>query len=450
MIPKVINYCWFGGNPLSQEAKKCIETWKKYCPDYKIIEWNESNYDINKNKYMSDAYKEKKWAFVSDYARVDIIYKNGGIYLDTDVEIIKSFDDLLNNKMFCGWESREKDTKLENSISFGLGYGSEKENPILKDILELYNNINFINSDGSLNLTACPKYQTDILKKYGLDTSQRTLQKKEWFVAYPEDYFSPKSQVTGEIAITKNTYSIHHFTETWGDRGDRFFRKMENKISKKTNKKIARKIVRYLSIPYRIYRKINRIIKKEKRKNKIKHEIKIENQMENTFNGMGDLISVVIPVYNNEKFLRKCIDSIINQTYRNIEVILVNDGSIDNSLQICMEYSDKYKNIKVFNQKNLGPSSARNNGITHAKGKYTVLIDSDDYVDLNMIEQLLKNNQKSTLVGIGRKSIENGKIFEHKYKKQEFGNEEYMNEILCGNIMGTSLRFFIYDKYFKR
>lgn len=156
---------------------------------------------------------------------------------------------------------------------------------------------------------------------------------------------------------------------------------------------------------------------------------------------MNDLISIIIPIYNNDKYLRECINSVVNQTYKNIEVILVNDGSTDNSLNICKEYEKRFENVYVLNQKNEGPSSARNNGITHAKGKYTVLIDSDDYVDLNMIEQLLKNNQKSTLVGIGRKSIENGKIFEHKYKKQEFGNEEYMNEILCGNIMGTSLGF---------
>ena len=106
MIPKVIHYCWFGKNPLPDDAKKCIESWKKYCPDYEIIEWNESNYDITKNKYMESAYKEKKWAFVSDYARVDVIYQYGGIYLDTDVEVKKSFNDLLDNDSIWGFEEK--------------------------------------------------------------------------------------------------------------------------------------------------------------------------------------------------------------------------------------------------------------------------------------------------------------------------------------------------------
>ena len=99
MIPKVIHYCWFGGNSLPEEAKRCIESWKKYCPDYKIIEWNENNYDVNSNEYMKAAYKEKKWAFVSDYARIDVVYKYGGIYMDTDVELVKELDSFLNDRI---------------------------------------------------------------------------------------------------------------------------------------------------------------------------------------------------------------------------------------------------------------------------------------------------------------------------------------------------------------
>ena len=107
MIPKVIHYCWFGGNSLPEEAKRCIESWKKYCPDYKIIEWNENNYDVNSNEYMKAAYKEKKWAFVSDYARIDVVYKYGGIYMDTDVELVKELDSFLKDRMYCGWEMRD-------------------------------------------------------------------------------------------------------------------------------------------------------------------------------------------------------------------------------------------------------------------------------------------------------------------------------------------------------
>ena len=119
MIPKVIHYCWFGKNELPEDAKRCIASWKKFCPDYEIIEWNETNYDVRKNKYMSDAYDEKKWAFVSDYARIDIIYNYGGIYLDTDVELLRPLDELLKDKMFCGWESRDSildKNKIESDL----------------------------------------------------------------------------------------------------------------------------------------------------------------------------------------------------------------------------------------------------------------------------------------------------------------------------------------------
>ena len=123
MIPKVIHYCWFGGNPIPEKDRRYIEGWKEKCPDYEIIEWNERNYDVSKNKYMAQAYEEKKWGFVSDYARLDLVYQYGGIYFDTDVELLKPLDNLLELEMFCGFES----TKY---VNFGIGFGAEKENPV--------------------------------------------------------------------------------------------------------------------------------------------------------------------------------------------------------------------------------------------------------------------------------------------------------------------------------
>ena len=128
MIPKIIHYCWFGNGPIPEKDKKCINSWKKYCSDYKIIQWNEKNYDITKNKYMNQAYQQKKWGFVPDYARLDIIYTYGGIYLDTDVEIIKSFDSLLSNRGFAGFERPDY-------VNLGLGFGAEAENIIIKKML---------------------------------------------------------------------------------------------------------------------------------------------------------------------------------------------------------------------------------------------------------------------------------------------------------------------------
>lgn len=263
MIPKIIHYCWFGRNPLTEDAKKCIESWKNYCPEYKIIEWNEDNYNINKNQYIADAYKEKKWAFVSDYARIDVINQYGGIYMDTDVELIKSLDEFLDDTMFCGWEERDKyyisrNPNYENSVNFGLGYGSEKNNIVLRDIISFYDKLSFYNKDGSLNLVACPHYQTEIMKKYGLDDTKRVYQKLKYFTVYPEDYFSPKSITTGKIKTTVNTVSIHHFSMSWVDDDTKKYQELEWKLQNYMGYKVAKFIVTVISLPYKLKRKIKK------------------------------------------------------------------------------------------------------------------------------------------------------------------------------------------------
>ena len=146
MIPKIIHYCWFGGNPLPPSAEKCIESWKKFCPDYEIRRWDESNYDITKNQYMQEAYQCKKWGFVPDYARLDIIYDHGGIYLDTDVEIIKTFDELLDCVAFGGVEQESP------YVALGLGFGAEKGNDIIRQLRDKYDELHFM-EDGQMNLT---------------------------------------------------------------------------------------------------------------------------------------------------------------------------------------------------------------------------------------------------------------------------------------------------------
>ena len=159
MIKKVINYCWFGGSEKNNLIKKCIASWKKFCPDYEIIEWNEDNYDVTKNKYMFEAYKAKKWAFVSDYARLDIIYNNGGIYLDTDVELIKPLDKIIEDvdAFFC---------YQDDKINTGLGFGAVKNNQIIKELLNSYQEIHFVKSDGSYDITSCVMRNNKIFEKY--------------------------------------------------------------------------------------------------------------------------------------------------------------------------------------------------------------------------------------------------------------------------------------------
>lgn len=208
LIPKKIHYCWFGKTHMPRQFQENIVTWKEKCPDYEIIRWDESNYDIKKNKYMLQAYNMQKWGFVPDYARIDIVNTYGGIYLDTDVELLKSLDELLKTNFFCGFEDKR-------NINFGLGFGSKSNNMILQEMLELYNGLDFINSDGSINLTASPVYQTEIMEKHGLKRNGLTQRTEEFFALSPE-YLSPINAV-GVGMPTQYSFSIHQYAATWFD-----------------------------------------------------------------------------------------------------------------------------------------------------------------------------------------------------------------------------------------
>lgn len=224
MIPKVIHYCWFGGNPLPPLAQKCIDSWKKYCPDYEIIEWNESNYDITKNNYMREAYEAKKWGFVPDYARKDIIYEYGGIYLDTDVEIVKSFDDLLSNKAFFGMEK-------PGQVALGLGFGAEKGNELIRELRDIYIGKSFKNEDGTLNLTPCTEYETPMLIERGLAKNNEH-QVVCGVHIYPTEYFAPKDGYQADTVITENTHSIHYYNLSWATPYMKFRAKVYWRIKK--------------------------------------------------------------------------------------------------------------------------------------------------------------------------------------------------------------------------
>ena len=214
MIPKVIHYCWFGRNPLPPLAKKCIESWKKYLPDYEIKEWNEDNFDVNIITYTKEAYSAKKYAFVSDYARFWILHKYGGLYFDTDVELINPIDDILANGGYLGFE-KNPSSKARGLVNPGIGFASEKGNVILKDLIDLYSSLHFLDESGNLCMNkTVVHYTTDILQKYGLSNVLAT-QKICGFTIYPEDYFSPISLVTHRLHLTENTRSIHRFMGSW-------------------------------------------------------------------------------------------------------------------------------------------------------------------------------------------------------------------------------------------
>ena len=206
-IPKIIHYCWFGKGKMPKLAKKCIKSWKKFCPDYEIICWNEDNFDISQNRYMKEAYEAKKWAFVSDFARLKVVYDNGGIYLDTDVELIKPIDDLLNCDGFMGFDEK-------GIIASGLGFGAKKGNKIVGEFLKDYEEIPFLLPDGSFDLTPCPDRNTHTLVRLGMDTKNQK-QTFQDMVFLPSEYLCPMDYYTGKKTITKNTYSIHHYSASW-------------------------------------------------------------------------------------------------------------------------------------------------------------------------------------------------------------------------------------------
>ena len=236
MIPRKIHYCWFGGKPLPTEAKKCIDSWKKYCPDYEIIEWNEKNYNLNKNQYVKYTYENKKYAFLTDYVRLDIIYNEGGIYLDTDVELLKPLDDLLDCDLYLGMETPGK-------VNTGQGFGAVKENSFIRQNMQFYENYNYLDNKGNFKKIICVEVTSKLLKDIGL-TENNEKQKLNNIIIYPTDYFCPLKLGTNKLKVTKNSYSIHHFSGSW-----------------KSNNKIIKKIDYYL-IPVKTM--IKKIIKKER------------------------------------------------------------------------------------------------------------------------------------------------------------------------------------------
>ena len=213
MIPKVIHYCWFGGNPLPDDAKKCIESWRKFFPEYEIKEWNERNFDVNCCDYVKEAYAAKKWAFVSDYARFWILYHEGGLYFDTDVEVIKDMSDIIAQGAFMGCEIDDKCTAdFSMGANPGLGMGANPGLSIYKEILDYYEKIHF-SCEGNITETVVA-HTSKILKSHGWIGNGK-IEQIEGVTIYPPEYFSPMDYKTGKLDITPNTRSIHWYTASW-------------------------------------------------------------------------------------------------------------------------------------------------------------------------------------------------------------------------------------------
>lgn len=241
-IPKKIHYCWFGGNPLPEKAKKCIESWKKFLPDYEIIQWDETNFDFSINDYVREAYENKKWAFITDYVRLFVLYNYGGIYMDTDVEVLKNLDEFLTLPAFSGFEDYEH-------IPTGI-IGARKNNCWIKYLLDYYNDKHFI-VNGKIDYTTNVIIITNMTReKYDLKLNN-TFQKTKDIVIYPSDYFCPKDHLTGKINLTDNTYCIHHFSGSWLSKKMKFREKVFRIIYKIFGDKIS-------NYAYKLYKKIFR------------------------------------------------------------------------------------------------------------------------------------------------------------------------------------------------
>ena len=210
MIPKTIHYCWFGRGELPPLAKRCIASWRQFFPDYEIKEWNEDNFDVNIIPYTADAYKAGKYAFVSDYARFWVLYRFGGVYFDTDVEVIRSMDDVLEKGPFMGLERLSP----RPFVAPGLGLAAGPEMDIYKSILDRFEQMDFLSENGELNPYTMIPMVTDLLEGMGL-VGDGTIERVGSVIIYPPDWFNPFDDATGRLRKTENTRSIHWFAKSW-------------------------------------------------------------------------------------------------------------------------------------------------------------------------------------------------------------------------------------------
>lgn len=222
MIPKVIHYCWFGGKPIPKEYQRYIESWRQFMPDYEVKEWNEGNYDVNCIDFSKEAYSVKKYAYVSDYARLKILYENGGVYFDTDVEVIHSIDDIVEKGNWMAFEKHVSGSAEDALfVNVGLGFACERGNAIIKEIMEYYEKNHYIQSDGKVKQIPIVYITTEVLKRHGLCVSDRPVTVGD-FTIYPWDYFCPMEYQSNKIEITENARTIHHYSATWMSKKDKF------------------------------------------------------------------------------------------------------------------------------------------------------------------------------------------------------------------------------------
>ena len=212
MIPKVIHYCWFGGKPLPPLAEKCVASWRKYLPDYEIRRWDETNFDVEAHPYTRDAYAAGLYAFVSDYARFKILLENGGVYFDTDVEVIRPLDDVISAGPFMGFESDGLSSQV--AVNPGLGLAATPSMSIYREILLEYDSIPFFDIQGNRNPYSMIPMVTELLVSKGLKGGVG-IENVAGVNVYPQEWFNPFEDSTGRLKTTDNTKTIHWYSKSW-------------------------------------------------------------------------------------------------------------------------------------------------------------------------------------------------------------------------------------------
>ena len=230
MIPKKIHYCWVGKGKMPELALKCIESWRVNLPDYELKEWNENSFDINSNFYVKEAYESRKFAFVTDYVRLYALYTEGGIYMDTDVEVLKNLDPFLDLPAFSGFEDNVH-------IPTGI-MAAEKGSVWAGWQLKYYDDRHFLLPDGTLDLTTNVEIIGRLMGEKGFILRNGLYNFQNIITIFPRDYFCPKSHTTGKIELTQNTYTIHHFAGSWKSTSDRLKRRIVHLIGVKMSHRL--------------------------------------------------------------------------------------------------------------------------------------------------------------------------------------------------------------------
>lgn len=255
-IPKIIHYCWLSGEPYPELVRRCMQSWKEKLPDYEFVLWDMNRFDIHSVPWVEQACETKKWAPASDYIRLYALYSYGGVYLDSDVEIVRSFDDLLNRSYFFGREHTPDKTENRDSIEAAV-FGCEKGNQIIKEALDYFATHDYLDKNGVLDPMTLPTLLSLVIKG------------RSDIEVFPMDYFSPKNTRTLELQITKNTYGIHHFNGSWHSLAQQKYVQLRTKLCQRFGEKIGETISLFAIIPINLryegfiktFRKISKKLK---------------------------------------------------------------------------------------------------------------------------------------------------------------------------------------------